>query len=209
MKSWLRKIRWLVSHVPIYGQLFNSSRKAMISAAKELFLSTIFSLFPIWFYPLMLWIIADRPLWATLRSFTAGGELYLYSAALLGPWLYAIHKTYGGSEAEGSSDESTSETHSFPRSWSIQFPYGTSFSVIAVLMACTTAFLFGLLRTSIPPALAFEADEGITLWVSGTIYCISLSCMFCILVYRLNLESVPERFGQDTEELLKQWQRLK
>lgn len=209
MKSWSRNVRWLVSHVPIYGQLLNSSRKAMISAAKELFVATIFSLFPIWFYPLILWIIADRPLWDTLRSFAAGGELYLYSAALLGPWLYAMHKRYGGSEAEDNLDESTSETHGFPRSWSIQFPYGTSFSVVAVLIACTTAFLFGLLRTSTPPALAFEADEGTTLWVSGTIYFISLSCMFCILVYRLNLESVRERFGQDTEELRKEWQRRK
>lgn len=207
MKKWLQKTRAILSHVPIYGQLLNSSKNAIMGAAKELFIATIFSLFPIWFYPLILRVASDRPFWETLKSFAAGGELYLYSAALLGPWLYAVHKTYGGSASEENSNESTSKTHSFPKIWSIQFPYGTSFAVTAALIACTTAFLFGMLRTSVPPALAFEPDDGATLWVSSTIYVISLSCMFCILVYRLNLESVAERFGEDTEELLKQWQR--
>ena len=206
MRTWLQKFPALLPHVPIYGQLFNSSRKAIISAAKELFVATIFSLFPMWFYPLILRVISDRPFWETLKSFAAGGELYLYSAALLGPWLYAIHKTYGGNDGEDSSNESNSDAPAFPRSWSIQFPYGISFAVTAVVMACATAFLFGMLRTSTPASLTFEPDDGATLWVSSIIYVFSLSCMFCILVYRLNLESVTDRFGEDTEELLRQWQ---
>ena len=153
MRKWLQKVLALLPHVPIYGRLFNSSKRAITSAAKELFVATIFSLFPMWFYPLILRVISDRPFWETLKSFAAGGELYLYSAALLGPWLYAIHKTYGGSEAEDSSNESASDTLDFPRIRSIQFPYGTSFAVTAVVMACTTAFLFGTLRTSTPAAL--------------------------------------------------------
>ena len=111
-------LRWkaLVSRVPIYGQLVNSSKHSLAAATKELTVTTVFSLFPIWFYPLLLYF-GGVPFWETLKSFIVQGELYLISAALLGPLVYATTKTYGRSDADDGSNESDSETQSFPRVW--------------------------------------------------------------------------------------------
>lgn len=194
-------VRTVISHVPIYGLLVNSSKDALVAATKELSIATAFSLFPIWFYPVILYLVGDLPFWETLKSFVVRGELYLYSAALLGPLVYATTKTYG-SDGEDNSDESDSGRRSFPRVWSIQFPYGPWFFLISIFVSCVVAFLFGMLRTSTPDLTALEEN---TLVTSTLLYCGTLSCMFCVLVYRLNLESVPERFGEDTRMLLDQW----
>ena len=209
MRTMLRRVMTSVSYVPIYGQLVNSSRSSLVDAAKELLTATVFSLFPIWFYPVILYIVGDLPFWEILRSFVIRGELYLYSAALLGPLVYATTKTYGGSDSEDRSDESDPESQNFPRVWSIRFPYESLFSIISILVCCAAAVLFGMLRNSTYGPFAFELDEEAALMTSAVLYGFTLSCMFCVLVYRLNLEKVPERFGDDERRLLNQWHDLR
>ncbi len=201
-------VRALLLRVPVYGQLINSSKDSFWAAIKELAIATIFSLSPIWFCTVVLYIISDLPFCEILKSFIIQGELYLYSAALLGPLVYATTKTYGGRDDEDNLDESAPEKQNFPRIWSIRFPYETSFSVISILVCCAATLLFGILRASTYGLLALELDAGTTLGVSAILYGFTLSCMFCVLVYRLNLESVPERFGDDERRLLSQWRDL-
>ena len=198
-----QRLRVYISCVPIYGHLVNSSKDSLVAASKELGTATLFSLFPIWFFPAMLKIVG-LPFWETLISLIVRGELYLYSAALLGPVVYALNKTYGGGGDENSSDGPESARR-FPRAWSIRFPYGNSFSVISILVCASAAFLFGMLRTSTYGFLVLELDERTTLVASTVLYAFTLSCMFCVLVYRLNLENVSGRFGEDTRELFEQW----
>ena len=202
MRTMLRRVMASVSYMPIYGQLVNSSKDSLVAATKELLIATGFSLFPIWFYPAILYIGGGLPFWETLKSFVIRGELYLYSAALLGPLVYAITKTYGESDGEDSSDESDPEKRSFPRDWSIQFPYGVLFTLISIVVCCAAAVLFGMLRNGL---FALKLDEESALVASTVLYGFTLSCMFCVLVYRLNLENVPGRFGEDTRDLLDQW----
>lgn len=204
MRTMWQRIRPFVAHVPICGQLVYSSKSSFWAATKELSVATFFSLFPIWFYPVILKIGDGLPFWETLKSFMIRGELYLYSAALLGPWIYSTTKTYGGSDGEDSSNESDPEKPSFPKVWSIQFPHGASFSITSVLVCCSAAFLFGMLRTSTHDRSALELNEA-TLVTSAVLYGFTLFCMFCVLVYRLNLEETSDRFGEDTEELFAQW----
>ena len=201
----MQRVMAFIPSVPIYGQLVNSSKDALLAATKELSTATFFSLFPIWFYPVILYFGVGLPFWETLKSSIVRGELYLYSAALLGPLVYATTKMYGGSNGEDSPDESDSEKPSFPRIRSTRFPYEASFFVTSILVCCSAAFLFGMLRTGTPGLTALELDEEATLVTSTLIYCFTLSCMFCVLVYRLNLENVPNRFGDDTRMLLDQW----
>lgn len=200
----LERARALVSRVPIYGQLFYSSKDSFVAAAKELLLATVFSLFPIWFYPLALWFFGV-PFWGTLESFVVQGELYLISAALLGPLVYATTKTYGQAGSDDRSNGSDSEAQGFPRIWSLQFPHGASFSVTSILVCCLAAILFGILRVSEHATVGPGSHEEATLVTSTLLYAFTLSCMFCVLVYRSNLERVPERFGADERELRQQW----
>lgn len=204
MRKRLQRVRAVLSRVPIYGQLFNSTKDSLAAAARELFLATLFSLFPIWFYPLMLWI-GGVPFLETVKSFVVQGELYLISAALLGPFVYATTKTYGQNDGDGRSNESDSETQGFPRIWSLQFPYGPWFSVTSILVCCAAAILFGILRAGKHAVAGAEPYEEATLVTSAVLYVFTLSCMFCVLVYRLNLENIPGRFSVDERKLLNQW----
>ena len=201
----MRRVLTFVSYVPIYGQLVNSSRDSFRAATKELFVVTFFSLFPFWFYPVVLKLGVGLPFWETLKSFVIRGVLYLYSAALLGPLVYAVNKTYGESAGRDGSDESDPEEHSFPEVWSIRFPYAGLFTVISIVVGSSAAFLFGVVRTGTPYPVTLELNEGYALVTSTGLYGFTLSCMFCVLVYRLNLEKSSGRFGDDTQELLDQW----
>ena len=147
MRKGSLRLKDLFSHVPIYRQLVKSSKHSFAAAAKELTVTTLFSLFPIWFYPLMLFI-GGVPAWQTLKSFVVQGELYLISAALLGPVVYATTETYGRSDADPGSNELASEPAGFPRVRSLQFPYGRSFFVAAIVVGCAAAFLFPIVRDS-------------------------------------------------------------
>ena len=136
------------------------------------------------------------------------GELYLYSAALLGPLIYSVSKRY---EATGNSVSEMSESRlrGFPRVVSLRFPYEGLFSVIAILVCCIAGGVFALIRANADGLLAPDLNEQTTLVVSVFLYGFTLSCMFCVLVYRLDLEDIPNRFGDDTEELSDQWRDRK
>lgn len=165
-------------------------------------MATVFSLLPIWFYPLLMWF-TDEPILETVRSCVERGELYLYSAALLGPLIYSVSKRYGAND--NLPDASESERQGFPRNVSLRFPYEGLFSAIAILVCVVAAGIFAWVRASTDGLLVPELNQEAVLWASAILYGFTLSCMFCVLVYRIDLEDIPNRFGDDTKELLDQW----
>ena len=201
MKGSLDWLKNRIGRIPIYGELRYSRKESRAAAQKELLITTLFSLFPLWFYPVVL-MLAGSPVWTSLESFVVQGELFLYSAALLGPLVYAITKTYGVEEATG---ETTDDGGISRRTRTFQFPYGTWFVTISIVVCCFDAILFGLIRANVPGFTGLQLSEGTILVASGFLYGFTLSCMFCVLVYRIELEHVPEQFGNDTEELRSQW----
>lgn len=198
----VKGLKSTIRRIPIYGLVFFARPDSRRGAAKEVVVATVFSLLPIWLYPTLLFF-ADQPFWETVRSCLVRGELYLYSAALLGPLIYSVSKRYGA-EGDNVGDTPVAE-RGFPRVLSLRFPYGDLFSVIAIVVCVIAAGVFALIRASADDFFALALNQEATLWVSVGLYVFTLSCMFCGLVYRLDLENIPVRFDDDTEVLKDQW----
>lgn len=200
MKEFSLLLRWLLTKIPVYGQLINSDRSSLRAAFTELSIATIFSLFPIWLYPIIMLVGFGEAFWSNAESFIEGGELFLFSSALVGPLIYSITKKYG--EDEGDREETTSR---FPRIRSIQFPYGFWFVLISILICLFSAIFFGLMRVNSANPLTARLDEDALFIVSTVMYFFTLSCFFSVSVYRLNLENIPRAFGDDTRDLMTEW----
>lgn len=198
MKAALKWLQQALSKVPVYGELAYSPKESITSALKDIFFASLFSLLPLWFYPLIL-ALGEVPFWTSLKSFVLRGELFLYSAALLGPLVYSITKTYADP-----SDEVRKGTIAKIRS--IQFPYGTWFVTISILVCTFAAGLFGVVRAGAAGFTGLNIPPDRTLLASSMLYLFTLSCMFCVSVYRVNLENVSTRFTTDERELMDEWQ---
>ena len=203
MRPIWRTFKSVGARLPIYGALGSVRSDSRKAAATELAVAALFSLLPIWLYPLLM-LFTDQPFWETVRSCVERGELYLYSAALLGPLIYSVSKRYG-TNADDVADSSASERRGFPIVVSLRFPYEGLFSVIAILVCCFAAAVFALVRASKDGLFVPNLNEGSVLGASVVLYLFTLSCMFCVSVYRLALEEIPHRFEDGTEELTKQW----
>ena len=202
MRAIWRFLKSVFARLPIYGELVSVRSDSRKDAAMELLVAMVFSLLPIWFYPLLM-SFTDQPIWEAVRSCVERGELYLYSAALLGPLIYSVSKRYDANDDVA--DASESERRGFPRIVSLRFPYEGLFSVIAILVCCVAGGVFALMRASADGLFAPNLNEETTLVVSVFLYGFTLSCMFCVLVYRLDLEDIPNRFEDDTKELSDKW----
>ena len=197
-------IKYIVLKIPIYGQLINSSKESFGVASRELILTTVFSLLPIWLYPIVVRVGFGQPFWSTLISFITSGEFFIYSAALLGPLIYATTRTYG-EESVNPNGEEQHNKRGFPRIKAIQFPYGLGFVLIPILVCCFAAIFFGIMRADAAGMLPVPLDQKMLVVVSCILYMFTLSCVFCVTVYRENLESAAGAFGLDTKELMDEW----
>ncbi|WP_152612031.1 hypothetical protein [Ruegeria sp. ANG-S4] len=194
----------MFTKVPIYGQLINSSSSSVKEATTDLITATLFSLLPLWFYPIISKFAYGTDFWATVKSFIGGGELFLYSAALVGPLIFSITRKYG--EMSPVPSDGDTEHSTFPRMYTIQFPYGIWFVLVSALVLGFAAYFFGILREAGLENSARTPNAENLLFVSGIMYCFTLSCFFCVSVYRLQLDSTPQEFGADTRDLMDEWE---
>lgn len=197
-------LKWACTKVPIYGQLVNASSRSIKEATTDLITATLFSLLPLWFYPIISKFAYGTDFWPTVKSFVGGGELFLYSAALVGPLIFSITRKYGeriqDTDATDGGDHST-----FPRKYTIQFPYGIWFVLVSALVLGFAAYFFGILREASLTTVARPPNSENLLMVSGFMYIFTLSCFYCVSVYRLQLDSTTEQFGADTRDLMDEW----
>jgi len=194
--------------IPIYGKLLSAKKGSLKQGLTEVFLVVLFSLFPIWFYPVILATAYQKPILETIFYFLSSGELFLYSAALVGPLVYSIMKKYGESEESDFDREDKGSKGlgiSFPKIPSIQFPDGIWFVLFSILICLFAATLFGMQRDSILLHDDEEVDNDSLFYASLIIYTITVSCYYCVVVYRTNLENASGEFGQDTHLLMTQW----
>lgn len=192
--------------LPIYGQLCNASKTSLKIAGRELCVTTLFSLLPLWLYPTIAYFAFGQPFWGTLADFASNGELFIYSAALVGPLIYAITKSYGGETKDERSVDGEKRSP-FPKMLSIQFPYGIWFVLISIFVCCFASIFFGIMRAGSAGLLPILPNDDTLVFISCVAYAFTLSCAFCVSVYRINLETAAEVFGQDTRDLMQQWEQ--
>ena|GEM_PF-1277488 len=199
----------MISYIPIYGQLVDTKKKHLHSATCDVFITTLFSLLPLWLYPLFsLWTF-DFSLETTFKALTSNGEFFLYSAALVGPLIYSITKRYGLDDEEETGDDQQIPRRKIKLIKTIEFPYGRLFIIISVFTCLFAALFFSVMQAS----SQLESDIGVKIplerdnlfFISALMYIFTLSCLFCVSVYRLDLENIPKRINEDTHNFVDEW----
>ncbi len=191
--------------IPLYGRLFSAGRKSVNSSIKELLIGTMFSTLPLWFFPLAIsFLLKDSPgSFVLIKKSLERGDLFIYSAALIGPLIYLITKRYVEIDNEESADENDNRLFG---KINFEFPYGASFFIIAILICMVAAICFGFSNLNAVKDINVVLNTEFLFYFSIFIYIFSLSCLFSVSVYRNELENIGKNLGNDEREFLKKWQ---
>lgn len=191
-------IRW----VPLIGELPNSNWTSIKSAMVETALSTVFSTVPIWFFPLIsaAFLSTKATFGESVYATVSQGDLYIYSASLVGPLIFAITANYASWD-----DRNPSPGTSRLGRLTFAFPYGTWFFIISIIVCAMAAICFGIARFATTGVIAAELNVENLFNFSVAIYAFSIFCLFCVTVYRNELASGKFSDADSTREFLKEW----
>ncbi len=85
-------MREKLARIPLLGMYFNFSAHDYLDAFRELSVTMIFSLAPLWVGTFKLHFFDNMSYYQAMKSLYSSGQLLCYSAAFLGPVIYAISK---------------------------------------------------------------------------------------------------------------------
>jgi hypothetical protein len=92
-KNFESDVRFLLSIIPIVGQLWRCDPIHLKEAAYEVGCIILFSTLPLWFFPSISAMIYTKAFDTT--GFVSQGELFIYAASFCGTMVYIISKQYG------------------------------------------------------------------------------------------------------------------
>lgn len=179
-----------ISGWPIVGRLSEVPHDSLVEAKDEIVSALIFSTMPFWFLPIVGGIIFLEP--PQFLSALAGGELFIYSATLVGPLAYVIHKRYGRFKAPKEDPDEPDTPLTFP------FPYGKTFSYLVIIICILSGFIFSIQRVRSIPALRniHIINEDGLLWLSIFVFFVAHLVLFCVTAYRNMLEGLAGKHSE-------------
>ena len=192
-------VRRFMRYIPFVGRLVECNLKDLWQAFVEVVIATVFSTMPLWFLRLLGPMFLKAP---TNSDAIRTGELFLFSAALVGPLVYIITKNYGEREE--------SEKSSFLR-YRISFPYGSGFVFFCVFICIISSFAFSVLRNplfkedQLRTIINYEGVIDLSWWV----FWISVAVFFCATAYRNSIEHIGESLRSDERDFARQWEQRK
>ncbi|MER8829657.1 hypothetical protein NKH73_22795 [Mesorhizobium sp. M0938] len=197
-------VLWVLRRVPLFGQVFEAKPSSIVSSFYETLVGTIFSTLPIWFFPIFFSnSISGGP--GTFELFVNSirrGDLFIYSAALVGPLIYTITKNY----AEVSGDEEKKVPF---RTLTFEFPYGPSFVIIAVFICMMAAICYGISNLASFPGAKIILMESFLIKASVLVYIFSLLCLFAVSAYRNEFSTLNRNLSEDERTFFKDWKNRK
>lgn len=194
---------------PVVGRLSEVPPEA-IREARDEFLSALgWSTLPFWLAPLIGAVLFLQPIDA-LRAIK-NGELFIYSATILGPLSYLIHKRYGRYKAKPNDAGEDGEPLSFP------FPYGRSLSFVISITCILSGVIFSIQQIEHLPVLKdvkFINHAGI-IWLSFAVFLLANVVLFCVFAYRNMLDRLSQNrsdeisgaLKRDEDEMIAEWER--
>lgn len=194
------RLRW-IRFLPFFGRLPDCSPKDIKHAAIEVFVATAFSTMPVWFLPLLSPVFFNNPI--TSSQAIRSGELFLFSAGLVGPLMYIITKQYGESKSANSKSSFLN--------YVIYFPYGQWFVFISLAICFISSIAFFVLRNP----LFNETQLSLLINYDGVIkfswftFIISTIVFFCATAYRNSIENVNRIAPNQEREFSRDWERNK
>ncbi|WP_316159085.1 MULTISPECIES: hypothetical protein [unclassified Bradyrhizobium] len=186
--------------IPFSRDFPKCSRGDLREAWAELCITTIFTTMPLWIMPLLGPIIfqTDVSFFGHVEKTIDEGELFIYSAALLGPLIFIITRKYG-------------EIGSGPNKFSlvIAFPHGLAFVLFSAVICVFAGFAFSLMKN---PVLSSH-ESGIkfnlsgVFWASVFTYLFSLYCFFAASAYRNAMTDFVKSARLDEDTFATEWER--
>lgn len=182
---------------PIVGRLWEVPPDALHDARDEIVSAIFWSTMPFWILPILGIVIFAQP--ADFLGPISNGELFVYSATLLGPLAYVIHKRYGRFRAPRESEDDEGEPLSYT------FPYGRTFSYVVAMSCILSGVVFSIQRMKDIDALKhikFVNDDGL-FWLSVASFFVANLVLFCVLAYRNMLKGLEQKHSENISGALK------
>lgn len=174
----------LFRSIPLFGELVDTPPKHQKSAIKEMLWTTVLATLPIWFFPIAAWVLfRNAPsvvdgIWSSISQ----GDLYLYSAGIVGPLMFALTTSYGEWDTE-------SATAGRIGRFAILFPYGTWFITISFGLVSISTFFFGFIRYNSTGQIETVLNSDLLVQLSIWIYAIANMAMLLVIAYRNRLQN--------------------
>lgn len=197
---------------PIVGRLWEVPKSALREAAREVGLATAYGTMPFWFLPLISPFFLSGTL-STWRAFS-NGELFIYSAALVGPVVYMTTKRHGRFRVPREVDDRENESQ-----LTYIFPLGTSAINFAIVICVLSGFVFALQRIGgkLSAKVGLVPNETGIVWLSVGIAVLGTMLLFSVTSYRNMLENLDREHGDtisrslanEEDETFDAWQESK
>lgn len=168
-----------------------------------------FATIPIWLMPIIFLVAllnapsAQEQVGETIRR----GDLFLYSAALMGPMIYAITKKYleVDEQSQGSNNnDQRSRTRLFGR-LRLEFPYGLFFLVSSVVICVFSALFYTFIVLEIEDFGTVELNRANLDNASVAIFVYSIICLVLVSIFRAEMEDLSARMPTDERQFLHDW----
>ena len=187
-------------YVPFVGQLPDCSWNDLKDAFVEVLIATAFSTMPIWFLPVLGQAIFTVPI--SSNDAVRTGEYFLFSAALVGPLIYIITKTYG--------ERDDAPKTPFMR-YKIHFPFGSWFVFVSVGICLLSSVAFTILRNPLfkQTELAKIINYNGVITASWVTFIVATVIFFCATAYRNSLEHITDRLPNQERDFVNQWENSK
>ena len=175
----------LLRAFPLFGELLDTPLKHQTSAIREMAWTTVLATLPIWFFPIAATALfrgaptIQEGIWNSITQ----GDLYLYSAAIVGPLMFALTTTYG--EWDG-----PNTTASRIGKWAILFPYGTWFISISFVIGAICTFFFGFIRYDATGQISAILNNDTLVQISIWVYLVANIAMLLVIAYRNKLQNI-------------------
>lgn len=194
---------------PIVGRLSEVPPEALREARDEFVSALGWSTLPFWLAPLIGAALFLQPIDA-LRALR-NGEFFIYSATILGPLSYLIHKRYGRYKARVREDDDDGEPLSFP------FPYGRSLAYMISITCILSGVIFSIQQIEYLEAfknVRFINRSGL-IWLSVLVFVMANIVVFCVLAYRNMLDRLSQNrsieisgaLKRDEDTMIEEWER--
>lgn len=195
-------IKNAIRKIPVVGMLADVRGKSVASATYEIFITTLFSTLPIWFFPTVytLFFVDSPGFYSNILESVSQGDLYVYSSSLIGPLVFAITYSYGTWNSEYAPT-----TASKIGNLAIAFPYGSWFLVISLIIAMTSVFCFGFTRFTISGFILAKLNREALLLFSAGLYAFSLVLLFIVSIYKADLTEMSANDGSETSNFVDEW----
>ena len=200
----------MLKYIPIIRTTITLSKAARKSALHETVITALFSTTPIWLFPIIFGVFTTSSVSELFRNVLSKGELYLFSAALVGPIIYWILGENLYLPRSGSEDDSNNKSAQMIGDLRRKFPDAISFIFCLFCIAVISSFVILLLHTEELQPWALDLDNKTINFVGLGMFIFSNFLLFSALATKYDLNdpgnSMREKthnFAQDFQEFIR------